>query len=138
MTPRSALSLFFLGIALMLARSRGSLGLASAAIALGVLIANYAALLLNLFHSVRLDGETVYGVNAAATVLLLAAAAAVLLLSDNCKITELLFSPLIGGQIARRILPAVIVIPSAIGWLAAMNTAITTERRARRRRPLPS
>jgi len=105
----------------MLARSRGSLGLASAAIALGVLIANYAALLLNLFHSVRLDGETVYGVNAAATVLLLAAAAAVLLLSDNCKITELLFSPLIGGQIARRILPAVIVIPSAIGWLEALG-----------------
>lgn len=121
MTPRSALSLLFLGIALLLARSSGAMGLASAAIALGVLIANYAALLLNLFHSVRLDGMSVSGLNPVATVLLLNAAAAVLLLNDNCKITELLFSPLLGGEIARRLLPAVIVIPSAIGWLEVLG-----------------
>lgn len=121
MMPRSALSLLFLGIALLLARSSGANQLASAAIALGVLIANYAALLLNLFHSVRLDGMSVSGLNPVATVLLLNAAAAVLLLNDNCKITELLFSPLLGGEIARRLLPAVIVIPSAIGWLEVLG-----------------
>lgn len=121
MMPRSALSLLFLGIALLLARSSGAMGLASAAIALGVLIANYAALLLNLFHSVRLDGMSVSGLNPVSTVLLLNAAAAVLLLNDNCKITELLFSPLLGGEIARRLLPAVIVIPSAIGWLEVLG-----------------
>lgn len=121
MTPRSALSLFFLGIALLMLRSTGTTGLASAAIALGVLIANYAALLLNLFHSARLDGKSVTGLNPFATVLLLNAAAAVLLLNEKCRITELLFSPLLGGKVARRLLPAVIIIPSAIGWLEVLG-----------------
>ncbi|MCV5640395.1 hypothetical protein OFN49_36485, partial [Escherichia coli] len=75
--------------------------MAAAALVLGVLVANYAALLLNAFHSIRIDVHTFYGLNPVTTILLLSASAAVLILNYNCKITELIFSPLLGGQAAR-------------------------------------
>jgi len=121
MTPRTALSVFCLGIAVFLLPSAGRSGMAAAALVLGVLVANYAALLLNAFHSIRIDVHTFYGLNPVTTILLLSASAAVLILNYNCKITELIFSPLLGGQAARRLLPAVILIPSLVGWLEVLG-----------------
>lgn len=120
MAPTTALALIFLGSGLWLLRGERTAGtrrvavtLALAAIALGL-----ATVLSHAYGSPRLlDVPGVTEMAFTTALAILALGGAIVLGNPTLNPARTLMDPGLGGAIARRMLPAIILIPPAMGWL---------------------
>jgi PAS domain S-box-containing protein len=119
MAPNTAAALFLAGLALLVLDARGRRGvrpaelaaLAAAAVALAAVIGyTYSALAL-----AGVEEFIPMALNTATALLLLAAG--VLCARPDDGLMAVVTSPGAGGVLARRLLPAVVLVPVAVGWL---------------------
>lgn len=122
MSPHSAFNFTALGLSLVLLGGRRRLRKSSEILALLPLVTTFAALLGYLYGAERLYGVTRYNSMALPTAgLFVILAAALLAINYNSRVVKLLLSRSLGGIAARRLLPAVILIPTFIGWLRILG-----------------
>ena len=122
MSPHAALNFILLGISLLLLGGRPLVQKISEYLTIAILITTYAALLGYLY-----EAEQLYSVSGYSSMGLLTAGLFVVLsvgllcANPGSKLVKLLGSKSLGGTSARRLLPAVILIPTLIGWLRVLG-----------------
>ncbi len=118
MSPHAALNFTIMGASLVLLSGRRVYHRAGEVLAFLVLITTYAAFLGHLYGAEQLFGISKYSSMAIHTAGLFAICSLGLFAANpNSRVLALLSSSSLGGSAARRLLPAVVLIPTVIGWL---------------------
>ncbi len=122
MSPQAAFCFLFLGLSLPLLQGRRLMQRISEVMALTAITTTFAAILGYLYGAADLYRESPtksMAVNTAA--LFLICSAAMLIANPESRLVQILKSPTVGGSVARKLLPAVILIPTAVGWLRLLG-----------------
>ena len=118
MSPHTAFNLTMAGISLALLSGGRSLRKASEVFAFLVSITTFAAVLGHLYGADHLYGVSKYSNMAMHTAgLFLLCFVGLLAANTDSRSVKLLVSDSLGGTAARRLLPAVVLIPTIVGWL---------------------
>ena len=121
MAPQSALSFFAVGLSLFTLGAR-RLSRISEVFAWIVATVTFAAVLGHLYGAEELYGISKYNSMALHTTFLFCVSACGLFAANKDGHTvKLLMSDSLGGSAARKLLPAVILIPTAVGWLRVIG-----------------
>lgn len=116
-SPISALTFIFLGVSIALMRSRRFKQVGGVLVVLA-LAATYAALLGHLFHADTFYGFSgINGMPLHTAFLFIVIGGALFFSNREFHLMRLIASDSLGGAAARRLIPSVIVIPTAIVWL---------------------
>lgn len=122
MAPQSSFCFFFLGLSLLLIRGRAGMKLASEGAALIAVATTFAAILGYLYGAPELYGISASNSLAANTALLfIVCSAAILAANPDSRFFQILKSDTVGGAVARKLLPTVIIVPTAVGWLRLLG-----------------
>lgn len=123
MSPHSTLNFLLIGISFAFLNARGSaFRQLSGVAALAAMAATYAAILGHLYHADLLYGVSkLNGMAPHTAFLFFIVAAGLAWQNGNFRIVRLLRSDSLGGTAARRLLPFVILVPTAIGWLRVIG-----------------
>ncbi len=118
MPPHAAFNFVMLGTSLVFVNGRRRLQRLSEIFAFLVIVTAFAALLGHLYGSEQLYGISKFNSMAVhAAGLFLLCSIGLLAANRNSRTVSLLASESLGGSAARRLLPAVILIPTTLGWL---------------------
>lgn len=118
MSPHTALNAAILGISLALLSGRRHLRNAGETLAFLVSITTFAAILGHLYGADQLYGVSKFSNMAMHTAgLFLVCSLGLLAANPDSRALMLLASDSLGGTAARRLLPAVVLIPTVVGWL---------------------
>lgn len=118
MSPHSALNFTIMGASLALLGGRLAHQKISEALALLISITTYAALLGYLYGAEQLYGIAKYSSMAVHTAgLFIVCSLGLLAANANSRVAKVVTSDTLGGAAARRLLPAIVLIPTLIGWL---------------------
>jgi len=122
MAPHSALSFTLLGISLVFLNGRPALKKISEILTFVITLVAFAALLGYIYAAEQLYSTSRYNSMALSTAALFGVCAlGIQAANTNSKSVRLLLSDTFGGAMARRLLPAVIVVPTIIGWLRVVG-----------------
>lgn len=118
----STINFLLIGASLVLLFFDRGMRRASELAALLMLGSTFAAILDHLYHVSDMNVAAQGSPIAKVTILsFLAVGVGLLVVNPNCRFADLLSSRDLGGTVARRLLPVVIIIPSAIGFLRVLG-----------------
>lgn len=120
-SPISAFSFIFLGVAMILVWS-GRFSQVSGGLVVLAMMATYAAVIGHLYHADTFYGFSGFnGMPLHTAFLFLVIGTGLLLRNREFGLIKLITSDSLGGAAARRLIPFVILIPTLIGWLSVMG-----------------
>ena len=122
MSPHTAFNLTLLGVSIAMLTGRQFFQKVSEVFAVLVSVTTFAALLGYLYQADQLYGISAYNSMALNTIALFFISSFGLLAANgNSKLVDLITSKSLGGSAARKLIPAVILIPTIVGWLRVIS-----------------
>lgn len=122
MAPQSAFCFLFLGLSLMFIRSRANLRLVSEGGAMIVAATTFAVILGYLYGAPELYGVSpINSMAANAALLFCICSTATLAANPQSRVIQILKSRTVGGSVGRALLPTVVIVPTAVGWLRLLG-----------------
>jgi diguanylate cyclase (GGDEF)-like protein/PAS domain S-box-containing protein len=117
----SLFNFMLLGIALLSLSIHERFRGASAIATLAMLASTYAAFLGHLYNSVHQGPALAGGMAVGSVAAFTAIGIALVMINPKCRVSDLLRSRTAGGAAARQLMPAVVIIPTLIGWLRVIG-----------------
>jgi diguanylate cyclase (GGDEF)-like protein/PAS domain S-box-containing protein len=121
-SPFSSISFLFLGLSLFFLSHRAWANQIADRLVVATLAGSFAVAIAQLFHVSEDSGVAAFGAMAIPTVLLfLVNAGALLIVNPKSRLADLLFSDSVGSRTARQLIPAVVLVPTIIGFFRVIG-----------------